>query len=165
MHPNQIDERAVEELHGKFRPGGSRLAVGLIGRINRWKGHGLMMDAIDKLHNSGVRDFSVVFMGSPPFGQEAFETALRQRIARSPMQDRILVQGFSNEVWPAYKALDIVCVPSTEPEPFGLVAVEAMAMGKPVLAARFGGLTEIVVDGVTGLTFSPRDVNELADRT
>jgi glycosyltransferase involved in cell wall biosynthesis len=160
--PKQIDERVVEELHGRFRPRGSRLAIGLIGRINRWKGHGLLLDAIEKLHSRGLRDFSVVFMGSPPLGQEAYEIALRQRIAQSPMQDRILIQGFSNDVWPAYKALDIVCVPSTEPEPFGLVAVEAMAMGKPVLAARFGGLTEIVVDGETGLTFNPRDSNDLA---
>ena len=160
--PNQIDDRVVKELNGKFRLRGSRLAVGLIGRINRMKGHGLMMDAIDKLHNRGVRDFSVVFIGSPPLGQEAFETALRHRIARSPMQDRIFLQGFSNDIWPAYMALDIVCVPSTEAESFGLVAAEAMAVGKPVLAARIGGLTEIVVDRVTGLTFIPRDVNELA---
>ena len=161
--PVQMDNGVVEEMRQRFRPGGSRLAIGLVGRINRWKGHQLLMDAVDILHGRGVGDFSLVFMGSPPAGQESFEIELRQRIARSPMRDRVLVQGFSSEVWPAYAALDVVCVPSTEPEPFGLVAVEAMAVGKPVLAARFGGLTEIVVEGTTGLTFTPRDANALAD--
>lgn len=160
--PSRIDESCIEELHRKFRPGGSRLAIGLVGRINRWKGHGLLLDAVDILHSKGVRDFSVVFIGSPPPGQENFELQLRQRIARSPMRDHVLVQGFSSDIWPVYAALDIICVPSTEPEPFGLVAVEAMAMGKPVVAARFGGLTEIVVDGATGLTFNPREANALA---
>ena len=160
--PTRIEESGTEQLNSRFRPGGSRLAIGLIGRINRWKGHGLLLDAVEILHGKGVKDFSVIFIGSPPPGQETFELELRQRIAKSPMRDRILVQGFSTDIWPTYAALDIVCVPSTEPEPFGLVAVEAMAMGKPVVAARFGGLTEIVVGGATGLTFSPRDANSLA---
>ncbi len=160
--PSWIDESRIQELHSKFRPGGSRLAIGLVGRINRWKGHGLLLDAVDILHGKGVKDFSVVFIGSPPPGQENFELDLRQRIARSPMRDHILVQGFSSDIWPVYAALNIVCVPSTESEPFGLVAVEAMAMGKPVVVARFGGLTEIVADGATGRTFNPRDANALA---
>ena len=160
--PTRMDENVVEDMRRGFRPGGSRLAIGLVGRINRWKGHGLLMDAVDMLHGKGISDFSVVFMGSPPPGQEIFEIELRQRIARSPMHKHIFVQGFTGDIWPAYTALDIVCVPSTEPEPFGLVAVEGMAVGKPVVASRFGGLTEIVVDGVTGLTFSPRDAHALA---
>jgi glycosyltransferase involved in cell wall biosynthesis len=161
--PVQMDDDIVEEMRHRFRPGGSRLAIGLVGRINRWKGHHLLMDAVDILHAKGVDNFSLVFMGSPPPGQASFEIELRQRIARSPMRDNILVEAFTSEIWPAYAALDVICVPSTEPEPFGLVAVEAMAVGKPVLAARFGGLTEIVVDGTTGLTFEPRDANALAD--
>jgi len=162
LAPTQVVDSDVKEMQLRFRPGGSQLAIGLVGRINRWKGHGLLMDAVDLLHSKGIRDFSVVFMGSPPPGQENFELELRQRIAQSPMRDRILVQGFTSEIWLAYTALDIVCVPSTEPEPFGLVAIEAMAVGKPVVASHFGGLTEIVVDGSTGLTFRPKDANALA---
>jgi glycosyltransferase involved in cell wall biosynthesis len=160
--PTEIDQNVAAEMQLRFRPDNAQLAIGLVGRINRWKGHRLLMDAIDILYNKGLRDFSVIFMGSPAPGQENLEGELRQRIASSPMRNQILLQGFSSEIWPAYAALDIVCVPSTEPEPFGLVAVEAMASGKPVVASRFGGLTEIVVDGITGLTFNPRDAHALA---
>ena len=52
-------------------------------------------------------------------------------------------------------------VPSTEPEPFGLVAVEAMLAKKPVVASNHGGLSEIVVNNETGLLVEPRNVNEL----
>lgn len=160
--PTAIDQNVAAEMQLRFRPDNVQQAIGLVGRINRWKGHCLLVDAIDILYNKGLRDFSVIFMGSPAPGQENLEGELRQRIASSPMRNQILLQGFSSEIWPAYAALDIVCVPSTEPEPFGLVAVEAMASGKPVVASRFGGLTEIVVDGITGLTFNPRDAHALA---
>ena len=56
----------------------------------------------------------------------------------------------------------MVVVPSTDPEPLGRVAVEAMAFGKPVIAAAHGGLIEIVQPGVTGLLVTPRDRAALA---
>lgn len=160
--PRHMEQDCVEQIYRRFRPAGSQLAIGLVGRINRWKGHGLLLNAIELLHKRGVGNFSVVFMGSPPPGQENFEVELKQRIAQSPLRDHIVVEGFSSEIWPAYAALDIVCVPSTEPEPFGLVAVEAMAAEKPLVVSRFGGLIEIVVDGITGLTFNPGDATSLA---
>lgn len=61
----------------------------------------------------------------------------------------------------AFKRCGIAVVPSVWPEPSGLVALEAMAMGKPVIAARAGGLGETVVDGVTGLLVEPGDVAAL----
>ena len=160
--PYPCNAAATTQLHGKFRPAGARLAIGLVGRINRLKGHQMLMDAVDQLHDRGFHDFSLVFIGSPPAGQDIYLTQLEQRVARSPMRERIVMQGFTANIWPAYAALDIVCVPSTEPESFGLVAAEAMAMGKPVIASRLGALTEVVVDGSTGITVTPRDTDALA---
>lgn len=160
--PSPCNAAETTQLHGKFRPAGARLAIGLVGRINRLKGHQILMDAVDQLHDRGFHDFSLVFIGSPPAGQDIYLTQLEQRVARSPMRERIVMQGFTTNIWPAYAALDIVCVPSTEPESFGLVAAEAMAMGKPVIASRLGALTEVVVDGSTGITFKPRDTDALA---
>jgi len=56
----------------------------------------------------------------------------------------------------------VIVVPSTKPEPFGLVAIEAMAAGRSVIAANHGGLCEIVVDGVTGSFVAPSSQEELA---
>lgn len=70
----------------------------------------------------------------------------------------------SHQDMPALYADAAVCVvPSVWEEPFGLVAVEAMAAGCPVAASRCGGLADIVVDGETGLLFTPGDDGALAD--
>ena len=63
-----------------------------------------------------------------------------------------------------YRESDICVVPSIWEEPFGLVAVEAMACGRPVCASRVGGLQSIVVDGKTGFLFESADSEQLSER-
>jgi len=65
---------------------------------------------------------------------------------------------------PFYRRAAVTVVPSLWPEPQGIVAVESMACGTPVIASRIGGLPAVVEDGVTGFTFGPGNVEELADR-
>lgn len=161
--PCHADAATIAALRRRFLPGGATRAVGLVGRINRRKGHQLLMDAVDLLHSANVMDFSVVFVGSAAPGQEHFEEELKQRILRSPLRDRIFMQGFTKEVWSAYAALDILCAPSTESESFGLVVAEAMAGGTAVIASRLGAFTELIVDGSTGLTVTPGDPVALAE--
>jgi glycosyltransferase involved in cell wall biosynthesis len=140
-----------------------QVVIGLVGRINRWKGHVLLIEAAEILASRGLHDFSIVFVGSPVAGQEHIKRSLVDRIARCTVSRRISLLDFHEDIWPIWSAIDICCVPSTEPEPFGLVAVEAMAIGKAVVAASHGGLPEIVDDGTTGLLFEPNNAVALAD--
>jgi glycosyltransferase involved in cell wall biosynthesis len=71
--------------------------------------------------------------------------------------------GFRHDVERYIASSDIVLGPSRY-EPFGMVAAEAAAAGKPVVASRVGGLREIVVDGETGLLFNPDDHDGLAEK-
>ncbi|MBK7517654.1 MAG: glycosyltransferase family 4 protein [Betaproteobacteria bacterium] len=96
-------------------------------------------------------------------GQEAVRDRLRAQVAAAGLQDRVQFLPFVDDIWPVWRASDIGVVPSTEPEPFGMVAIEAMACSVPVVAAAHGGLLDIVDDEVTGLLFQPRDAAALAD--
>lgn len=135
--------------------------IGLVGRISRLKGQKVLLDAFCKLAPSQP-NVILAFIGSPPDGQEHFLDNLCESIAASGLAHRIRVLGFQSNVWDVYDALDIIVVPSTEPESFGLVATEAMLSHKPVVASAIGGLAEIVVDGETGFLVTPSDPDALA---
>jgi glycosyltransferase involved in cell wall biosynthesis len=77
------------------------------------------------------------------------------------MKEKVAIIPFQENIADFWQSIDIAVVPSIEPEPFGLVAVEAMLAKKPVGASNHGGLSEIVVNNETGLLVEPRNVNEL----
>jgi len=162
--PLRNPSRATTSYTARFRPNGERLAIGLVGRINRMKGHALLLEACERLEDMRTADFSIVFVGSPPPGQDQHLATLRDRIRSSPIADRVVLCDFLADTAAAYSALDLVCMPSTEAEGFGLVAVEAMAAERAVVAASIGGLPEVVIDGRTGLLHAPGDAADLASK-
>lgn len=140
-----------------------RLIAALVGRINSWKGHLLLVEAAGLLWQRGYRDLRFLVVGSVFAQQEHFMEQLQAAIAASPARDCFVVRGFTESIWNVWDACDIALVPSTEPEPFGMVAIEAMCAGKPLVAAAHGGLLDIVDDGVSGFLVAPRDAQALAD--
>ena len=135
--------------------------VVLPGRINSWKGQRLLLDAIDEM-GAAAKGVRVVFAGDAPEGQEHFSDALDVRIKRGHYADRVQRLDFTEDMPALLAAADVCVVPSTRPEPFGLVAIEAMAAGTPVVAAGHGGVCEVIEDGVTGRLFEPRSKSSLA---
>jgi glycosyltransferase involved in cell wall biosynthesis len=162
LYPEK-DQQAVDVFLRKLGIPVGRLVFALVGRINRWKGQGLIVDAVSILWARGYRDIHLLMAGGPPPGQDFFLQQLNEKVLDSPACSNISVIDFMPNIWCVWDCCDIAVVPSTEPEPFGLVAIEAMASGKPVVAAGHGGLLDIIDDGVTGLLFEPGNAEALAD--
>jgi len=138
------------------------ILVCLIGRIKRWKGQGIFAEAAELVLKE-IEKIYFVIVGDPPHNQEHFLVDLEKALETLPMASRkVKIIPFRQDIEKIYAASDIVAVPSTEPEAFGLVAAEAMAMGKAVIASAHGGLLDIVVDGSTGILVKPGDLQELA---
>lgn len=89
-------------------------------------------------------------------GEGSQKQALLDQIARSGLHDRVRLIGYRSDAVAIMNAGDLFVLPSLA-EPFGLVLLEAMALGKPVIATRSGGPLEIVVEGQTGLLVPPAD--------
>lgn len=142
--------------------GNGATVIGLVGRIHPQKGQALAVDALERLHREGDRHTRLVIAGDTVPGQDEVRETLRTRIAASPIAARVELLGFIADPTPVYLGSDIVCVPSIGAEGFGLVAAEAMAAARPVVAADQGGLREIVVHEVTGLRHRPGDAADLA---
>lgn len=132
------------------------IVIALVGRISRWKGQQLLLKTFNSLLLKH-QNIKLVFIGSPPPNQDNFLEDLNNEINKYKLADKVLIIPFQQEIFKFWQSVDIVVVPSTEPEPFGLVAVEAMLAKKPVIAANHGGITEIVVHNETGLLFEPNN--------
>ena len=128
----------------------------LAGRLTRWKGHALMLEALALLKARGVVDWQAIFAGDDQ-GRAGYRAELVAQIARLGLGAQVRLVGHCADMPAAYLAIEIAVAPSLEPEAFGRTAVEPQAMGRPVLAADHGGARETVIDGVSGWLVAPGD--------
>lgn len=146
------DPGPVEPLDGRGGP----LIYLVASRWNGWKGHRTLLDAWQRAGGPG----RLLVLGGPPASGEAVDVA---RLADElGIADSVEIVGEVPDPSPWLRRADVVVMPSDAPEPFGLIAIEAFARGRPVIASAAGGLAEIVTDGVDGWTFPPRDAAALA---
>jgi glycosyltransferase involved in cell wall biosynthesis len=120
--------------------------VGLVATMARWKGHDVFLRAIAELPASARPRMRAYVIGGaiyPTRGSQLLPDELRASAQRLGISDCVGFTGFVDDVASAIRALDIVVHASTEPEPFGLAIIEAMACGKPVIVSAAGGAAEI----------------------
>ncbi len=127
------------------------------GRLEYEKGVQTVLQAMQRIRAEvGPTRFFVAGIGT-------YSRELRREVRRLGLQRHVRFTGFleDQELRRHYAAADVAVAPSIY-EPFGLVAVEAMACGTPVVVGDTGGLREIIEDG-SGLSFTPQDSDGLAD--
>lgn len=146
-----------------FNANKNDLVIALIGRINKWKGQQLLLESFKEL-NKHHEHIKLVFVGSTFKGMEFLHEELKTKIKAYDLENKCKIVPFQKEIFPVWDSIDIAVVPSTEPEPFGLVAVEAMLCKKPVVAANHGGLKEIVANHNTGYLFEPNNIKDLTSK-
>ena len=141
-------------------PSGAFLLL-MAGNLKRWKGQHVLLDAVARLPATARERCHVALAGAVPLDGQAYEAELHERVERAGVRDRVHFLGARDDVPALMGAADAVVHASIRPEPFGLVVVEAMALGKPIVASRLGGPAEIVTPGA-GLLFDPAEPAELA---
>lgn len=134
--------------------------VGMIAQMHSRKRHQDFLQAAsivcDQLPNT-----LFFIVGGEANETNAYSIAIKQLSRELGITKQIKWLNFQTNVVDILKTIDLLVVPSDD-EPFGRVAIEAMAASKPVVATRVGGIPEVVVDGVTGLLVPPRCPEELA---
>lgn len=135
--------------------------VGMVGRINWWKGQATLVDCAALLAPT-LPTLRVLLVGGTFDNDDSARQQLLAHIARLRLEGVVQVQDFRSDVGNVLADLDVFVLPSTEPDPFPTVVLEAMAAGRPIVAFRHGGVCEMVVDGESGLLCTPGSVDEMA---
>jgi len=156
--PSPIDPALLDRPRP---PRGNRpFTAAMVGRLAPWKGQDVFLEAFAKAFPGGPERALVV--GGALFGESVYERELFARTSRLGLTDRVEFTGNVDDVAGQLDRADVLVHASVIPEPFGLVVVEGMAAGLPVIAADAGGPAEVITHGVDGLLYPPADVGTLA---
>ena len=145
-----------------LRQDDARLVVIVPARLTRWKGQTVLIDAMARVEARKPNAVTAILAGDAQ-GRDAYVRELESRITEAKLQHAVSIVGHLSQMPLAFAASDAAVFPPIEPEAFGRGAVEAQAMGLPVIAAKQGGLAETIIDGETGILTPPGDSQALAD--
>jgi len=134
------------------------ITISLIGRLSHWKGQKFLLKTTSQLVNEKITNIKIKIVGSAHKLQPNILNDLQNYSKTLNIEEYVEFIPYTEKISEIYKDSDIIVIPSIEPEPFGLVAIEGMSFKKPIIASDHGGVTEIVKNYETGLLFKPNDV-------
>lgn len=169
FQPDQVAPARVQTLRRAWGVEPDERIVLLAARLTSWKGQRVLIDAAKMLKQRGVQGVSFILAGDEQ-GRTGYAKELDERIAAAGLTGIVRRVGHCADMPAAFQAADVVCVPSIEPEAFGRSAVEAQAMGVPVVVTNIGAAPETVLappqapeSERTGWRVPPDDVQALAE--
>jgi glycosyltransferase involved in cell wall biosynthesis len=136
--------------------------VGIVGRLQRWKGIHVFVEAMARLIGSHPEAHGVIVGGQHDLEPE-YADFIERRIDNLDLNDTVTLAGYQSSVPLWMQAMDVV-VHASDHEPFGIVVIEAMALGKPVVAGDSGGPREIITEETDGLSAPYGDAEKLAQQ-
>jgi glycosyltransferase involved in cell wall biosynthesis len=139
--------------------------IGLVGNIQEWKGQVYAIRAITILRRK-IPDICCLLIGgvSPSGPDKTYWDLLNEEIKKENLEKNVIMTGFRNDIPDLMNAVDIVLHTSIQPEPFGMVLLEAMSLKKPLIATDFGGPREIVENSISGILVPPEEPFILAEK-
>jgi glycosyltransferase involved in cell wall biosynthesis len=154
--------RDREKIRSEFNIGDDDILIGTIGRLQEGKGH------LEFLEMAGVIGkrypaSRFVIVGEPTHGEEDKAEIIHKKAKETALGERLIFTGFRTDIPALLSAMDIFAFPSRA-EAFGLVLIEAMSAGLPVIANRSDGILDIIDDGVNGLLIEPMNIDLWIER-
>jgi len=153
--------RASDEVRAECGVRADQRLIGIVGNIKPWKGQEVVIRAMALLRDE-FPDVNCLLIGDTSPKEADYREQMAALTRELGVAERVHITGFRSDVANYINALDIQIHASVEPEPFGRVLLEGMALTKPLVASNGGAVPEIVADGVTGLLFAPGDAAALA---
>ncbi|OGP75993.1 MAG: hypothetical protein A2W09_06660 [Deltaproteobacteria bacterium RBG_16_50_11] len=136
--------------------------IGIIGNVRRWKGQKYFIDAFQILVHKYPNLYGLIVGAWSGMDLDYMKT-LERSVKDAGLAEKILFLGYRTDTPALLSIFDVFVHASIQPEPFGMVLLEAMAAKVPMIATRFGGPIEILDAGECGALVPPEDGKTIAD--
>jgi glycosyltransferase involved in cell wall biosynthesis len=158
FNPTAVSAERVIQLAEKWRVPDDARVIMLPGRLTRWKGQSVLIEALARLPDrTGLR---CIMVGGDQ-GRTGYRAELEREVTRCGLEATVQFVGDCRDMPAAFMLADVVVSASTDAEAFGRVIIEAQAMGRPVIATDHGAARETVIEGETGWLVPPGDASAL----
>lgn len=151
---NKIDRNKTRNELGIYK---GDIVVGTAGSLSRGKGIYELLSAVSLLAEK-YPALKLLFVGKGPEMKD-----IKREAENLFMKGRVIFTGMRRDIARMYAAMDIFVLPSTCEEAFGMVLIEAMSMGKPVIGTAVGGIPDIIRNNVNGTLIPPGDAGAIAE--
>jgi glycosyltransferase involved in cell wall biosynthesis len=125
------------------------IVIGMVGRVHYWKGQSYFLKLAGQLHQKHP-SLHFLLAGDAYPGYEYLYQEMQTQIETLQLSDVVHNLGFREDIPAVMQTIDLLLLPSQQPDPFPTVILEAMASAKPVIATQFGGAVEMIDAGITG---------------
>jgi len=157
-----VEIESPEQLRRKHGIPSDSPVIGVVGNLRDWKGQETIIRATGILRHRYPQIRCVLAGGQTP-ADRAYVESLHTITAELGIEANVLFVGFQRNAIDYMRLMDIVAHTSVSPEPFGIVTLEAMSLGKPLVSTTIGGPAEVVVNGTTGILVEPGKPEMLAE--
>lgn len=162
IDPQRFAQRESEAaIRARLNIGDDAEVIGIVGNVKHWKGQHVVVEALGILRSTHP-ELKCLLVGSKADPDYCRRLTDRARALGIP-EDALRFTGYEAHPADLMRIMRVVIHASVEPEPFGIVLLEAMGVGRPLVATDIGGPREIIVQGETGLRVPPDDPRALAD--
>lgn len=161
IEPPSASDSARTRVREALGVRAEEVLIGMVGRVNWLKGQDALLDAAAMMLPEAL-PVKFVLIGDSFRGQEHLFENLKRRAKSMAPPGVVIVEGFRDDIGDVMRALDIFVLPSTQPDSFPTVVLEAMWSGCAIVGFRHGGIAEMIVDGESGRLVPPLDVVALS---
>jgi glycosyltransferase involved in cell wall biosynthesis len=169
--PHRVEAKRVAALRARWGVEGDTPVVLQMARLTAWKGQSIVIEAAARLKAAGRLQGAVVVLAGDAQGRDDYARALRRQVAEGELGSSVRFVGHVEDVAAAFLTAHVAILASVAPEAFGRAAIEAAAMGCPVIATAIGAPPETVLaqpavgeGAATGWLIPPGDAGCLAER-
>ena len=159
----QTKDRTETRIEFDIKP--NQPLIGIVGNLQRWKGQLTVVEAVALLKNK-YPDIICLLIGDlskKTLDDQAYYNEINGLISTKDLSGNIILTGHRDDIPDLLNAIDIFVHASLDPEPYGLVVLEAMAMGKAIIASNEGGPVEMIENGKSGVLIEPGNPVLLAE--